>query len=141
MYRLEYLKKDFFWLSGAGLAGAVLMMIVFQLAGEISLPGELREKPGEIALGFALVTVMIAFIAGAFRSVAFVAGRWSRRWLIALGVAGFALPMIDIGDEGGFTLVDIYECILPGFLLAALLMAIPQLIYAGIRRLRLTLAS
>ena len=140
MYRFQTLKKDFPWLLAIGIVGAVLMMIVLQLAGEIALPGEFREKPGEILTGFLLIVVMIGFIAGALRSVPFIVSNWGRRILIGLGLVGFALPMIDIGDEGGLTLVDIYEAILPGFLLAALLIAIPQLMYAGARTLRTGLA-
>ena len=140
MYRFETLKSDFPWILGVGIVGAILMMFVMQLADEIALPAELLENPGNIFLGFALITVMIGFIAGALRSLAFVEGKWWRRSLIALGLVGFALPMMDIGDEGGVTLIDVYEVILPGFLLAALLIAIPQLVYAGVRWLRSGLA-
>ena len=140
MYRFETLKSDFPWILGVGIVGAILVMAVMQLADEIALPGELLENPGNIVLGFALIAVMIGFIAGTLRSQAFVDGKWLRRTLVALGLVGFALPMIDIGDEGGLTLGDIYEVILPGFLLAALLIAVPQLVYAGVRRLRIGLA-
>ena len=140
MYRFETLKKDFGWLLAAGIVGAILIMSVMQVTGEIALPGELIDNAGNTVLGFALIAAMIAFIVGALRSLLFVSGKWSRRSLIALGVLGFAVPMMDIGDEGGFTLIDVYEVILPSFLLAALLIAIPQLLYAGARGLRAGIA-
>ena len=136
MYKFENLKKDFRWLLPLSIAGTAAMLAVFQATGEISLPADLSEKPGEMISGVLLLLVMISFIAGPFRSLAFVTGKWSRRFLIALGVVGFALPMIDIGEEGGLTLVDVYEVILPSFLLAALLIAVPQLLGAGARMLK-----
>ncbi len=141
MYRIYSLKRDFRWLLAIGVTGAVGMMFVFQRTNEIALPGDLQEKPGEIVLGFVLITVMIGFIAGALRSLPFVASRWGRRTLIVLGLIGFALPMMDIGDEGGLTLVDVYEVLLPSFLLAALLIALPQLVYAGVGRIRSGIAK
>ena len=137
MYRFETLKLDVSRLVATGIVGAILIMIVMQITNEIALPGELFENTGNIVLGFALLTVMIGFIAGAFRSLAFVQGKWPRRALIALGLVGFALPMMDIGDEGGLTLVDVYEVVLPGLLLAAILIVIPQAVVASVRRLRL----
>ncbi len=136
MYEFERLKRDFRWLLAVSIAGTLAMLAVFHATGEITLPGELLEKPGEMVSGILLIVVMIGFIAGAFRSVAFVTGKWSRRWLIVLGLAGFALPMIDIGDDGGLTLVDVYEVILPSFLLAALLIAVPQLLFSGVQLLK-----
>ena len=136
MYNFETLKRDFRWLLPAGIVGALLIMSVMQVTGEIALPGELFEKPIDIVSGFLLLTVMIGFIAEALRSVTFVVSKWGRRTLVSLGVIGFAVPMVDIGGEGGVTLMDIYEVILPGFLLAALLIAIPQLLVAVARRIR-----
>ncbi len=68
MYRFETLKSDFPSLLAVGVVSAVAILVVLQLTDEIALPGEFREKPGEFVSCFALITVMIGFIAGAFRS-------------------------------------------------------------------------
>ena len=137
MYGFRNLKRDWLWVLGIGVVGALAFIVALDAVGEMNVNRAWRQGRVEF-LGFAAVLILaISFIPLSFRTLMFVQHKGWQRVLILLSLAAFVYPIIMISQDRYVTWQEVvFGGTAVGLFFAAVAIAVPQLLFGVFRWVR-----